>query len=113
MRSMCVFISDLSGIIMVVDTHIVPQTAVHLTNFFNRDRSMAYFTSRTSKYRKHACAASLLRILLKISRNAENVVASQPKLCVCMSGGISVQHQHAQTATENKHSKNCLCGVLK
>ena len=33
---MHVFISDLSGATMVVDTHIVPQTAVHATDFFNR-----------------------------------------------------------------------------
>ena len=67
MHSMCVFVVDLSGTcVMVVDTHTMTQTAVHLTKFFNRDSSIAYFTSRTAKYSKHACAASLLCISLEI-----------------------------------------------
>ena len=31
----CVFERDLSGTTMVVDTYIMPQAAVHVTNFFN------------------------------------------------------------------------------
>ena len=33
---MRVFISDLSGATMVVDTHIMPQTTLHMPNFFNK-----------------------------------------------------------------------------
>ena len=33
---MRVYINDLSGATKVVDAHIVPETAVYETNFFNR-----------------------------------------------------------------------------
>ena len=66
------FIRDLPGTTMVVNTHIVPQTAVNLTNFFDRDGSISYFTSRIVKNSKHACATSLC-ISLEIARSAVTV----------------------------------------
>ena len=50
---MLAFISTLSGTTMVVDIHIMPQSAVYMTNFFNRDSSVGYFFSRIIKYNKH------------------------------------------------------------
>ena len=56
---MRVFISDLSGVTMVVDAHIMPQTALHATNLFNRDGSIGYFILKIAKYNRHVCTITL------------------------------------------------------
>ena len=60
---MHVFISDLSGATIMVDTHIVPQTALYTKIFFNRVRDSIGLREPYKKlFKFDACTYSYIRV---------------------------------------------------